>query len=175
MAFCVRHLPTLWTAGEPRRAPGSATRWIVPIVLCYPDGYEGTLGEMAWDEQHQEFTLTTDKAVLAERARMVASSRPAHGTNAASPEAGASCVVPIASQPGSSRSMIRSCPRSSPRPSDASRPRSGICGRRASSCQHGNSTDGQRRGLNGPKPPRRHSDVDAGFVQSDSGVPAGSL
>ena len=85
VAFCVRHLPTLWTAGEPQREPGSATRWIVPIVLGYPDGYEGKLGEMAWDEQRQEFTVLTDKDRLAERARMVASSRPAHGPNVASP------------------------------------------------------------------------------------------
>jgi len=89
VAFCVRNLPTLWTAGEPQQEPGSAIRWIVPIVLGYPDGYEGKLGEMAWDEQRQEFTLLTDKDLLAERARMVASSRPAHGPNAASPEAGA--------------------------------------------------------------------------------------
>ena len=85
VAFCVRHLPTLWTAGEPQREPGSATRWIVPIVLGYPDGYEGKLGEMAWDELRQEFTVLTDKDQLAERARMVASSRPAHGPNVASP------------------------------------------------------------------------------------------
>ena len=89
LAFCVRHLPTLWTAGEPQREPGSATRWIVPIVLGYPDGYEGKLGEMAWDEQRQEFTLLTDKHLLAERARMIAASRHADGPNATPPEAGA--------------------------------------------------------------------------------------
>ena len=89
IAFCVRHLPTLWTAGEPQQQPGSATRWIVPIVLCYPDGFEGKLGEMAWDEQCQEFTVLTDKATLADRARIVASCRPAHGPDTASPEGGA--------------------------------------------------------------------------------------
>ena len=89
VAFCVRHLPTLWTAGEPRRQPGPAERWIVPIVLCYPDGFEGRLGEMAWDEQSQEFTILTERTVLSERARTVAASRPTHDSKPAPPEAGA--------------------------------------------------------------------------------------
>jgi hypothetical protein len=71
-AFCVRNLPTLWTAGEPRRE--SEGRWIVPIVLRYPDGYEGALGELAWDEKPQEFTLVTPRESLSERARSLASS-----------------------------------------------------------------------------------------------------
>jgi hypothetical protein len=74
--FCVRRLPTLWTAGQPRREPGRQGRWIVPIVLRYPDGYEGTLGEIAFDEQRREFTLLTERAVLSERAREVAASHP---------------------------------------------------------------------------------------------------
>src|SRR5207244_9577690 len=90
IVFCVRNLPTLWTADEPRRE--TTGRWIVPIVLCYPDGFEGKLGEMAWDELRQDFTLLTDKASLAECARMVAFSRPSHGKNAASPEAGGLAV-----------------------------------------------------------------------------------
>jgi hypothetical protein len=86
-AFCVRHLPTLWTAGEPRQQ--SPQTWIVPIVLRYPDGYEGTLGEMAWDGQRQQFILLTDRAVLSERARLLASCRSTHGPISAAPEAGA--------------------------------------------------------------------------------------
>ena len=80
-------MPTLWTAGEPRQ--DAQERWIVPIVLRYPDGYEGSLGEMVWDEPRQEFTLLSDRATLADRARLIASSRPAHGSNSAPPEAGA--------------------------------------------------------------------------------------
>lgn len=87
IVFCVWNLPTLWTAGEPRQE--ARKRWIVPIVLRYLDGYEGNLGEMMFDEQRQVFTLLTDKASLAERARIVAASRPSHGQNSASPEAGA--------------------------------------------------------------------------------------
>jgi hypothetical protein len=85
-AFCVRNLPTLWTAGEPRRE--SEGRWIVPIVLRYPDGYEGILGEMAWDEKPQAFTLLTAREVLSERARSIASSHHSHGANSPPPEAG---------------------------------------------------------------------------------------
>jgi hypothetical protein len=85
-AFCVRHLPTLWTAGEPRLE--SQGRWIVPIVLRYPDGYEGILGEMAWDEKLQAFILLTARDVLSERARSVASSHHSHGANSPPPEAG---------------------------------------------------------------------------------------
>ena len=77
-AFCVRRLPTLWTAGEPRREPEPPGRWIVPIVLRYPDGHEGVLGEMAFDEQRRDFTLLTERAVLSERAREVAASCTAH-------------------------------------------------------------------------------------------------
>jgi hypothetical protein len=73
-AFCVRHLPTLWTAGEPRRQ--SRQGWVVPIILRYPDGYEGILGEMAWDGLRQAFTLLTERTILSERARRVAASRP---------------------------------------------------------------------------------------------------
>jgi len=73
-AFCVRHLPTLWTAGEPQQQ--SPQNWIVPIVLRYPDGHEGILGELAWDGLRQEFTLLTERTVLSERARLVAASRP---------------------------------------------------------------------------------------------------
>src|SRR5262245_62299483 len=54
-AFCVRRLPTLWTAGQPRREAETPGRWIVPIVLRYPDGHEGMLGELAFDESRQEF------------------------------------------------------------------------------------------------------------------------
>ena len=86
-AFCAWNLPTLWTAGEPRQE--TDRRWIVPIMLRYLDGYEGKLGEMAFDEPRQEFTLLTDKATLAERARAVAASRPSHDETAAAPEAGA--------------------------------------------------------------------------------------
>jgi len=86
-AFCVRHLPTLWTAGEPRQEPGG--KWIVPIVLRYPDGFEGTLGEMAFDKQREQFTLLTERAVLSERARCLASSHFPHAPITASPEAGA--------------------------------------------------------------------------------------
>jgi hypothetical protein len=85
-AYCVRHLPTLWTAGEPRQE--SEGRWIVPIVLRYPDGYEGILGEMAWDEKPQEFILLTARDILSERARSVASSHHPHGSNSTPPEAG---------------------------------------------------------------------------------------
>lgn len=88
-AFCVRNLPTLWTAGEPRREPGSAIRWLVPIVLRYLDGQEGKLGEMVFDEQRQEFTVLTDRGTLVERARLVAASRSPHGKSTAGPEAGA--------------------------------------------------------------------------------------
>lgn len=84
-AFCAWNLPTLWTAGEPRQE--SDRRWIVPIMLRYLDGYEGKLGEMAYDKQRQEFTLLTDKVTLAERARVVAASRPSHAENAAPPDA----------------------------------------------------------------------------------------
>jgi hypothetical protein len=86
-AYCVRHLPTLWTAGEPRQETPQA--WVVPIILRYPDGHEGTLGEMAWDGRRQEFTLLTSRAVLSERARVVASFRSTHGPISAAPEAGA--------------------------------------------------------------------------------------
>ncbi len=89
VAYCVRQLPTLWTAGAPQPPAGSGTHWIVPIVLCYPDGYEAKLGEMVFDEQAQDFTLVTDKPTLAERARIVAASRPRHAKKAATPEAGA--------------------------------------------------------------------------------------
>jgi hypothetical protein len=87
VAFCAWNLPTLWTAGEPRQE--TDRRWIVPIILRYLDGYEGCLGEMTFDDHRQVFTLVTDKATLAKRARLVASSRPSHGTNTAPPEAGA--------------------------------------------------------------------------------------
>jgi hypothetical protein len=73
VAFCVRKLPTLWTAGEPRRDLESVGRWIVPIVLR-SEKWEGILGEMVFDEQLQEFTLP-DRAILSERAREVASQR----------------------------------------------------------------------------------------------------
>jgi hypothetical protein len=73
-AFCVRRLPTLWTAGEPRQQ--APQEWIVPIVLRYPDGYEGVLGEMAWDGPRQAFTLLTERNILSERARLVAVGRP---------------------------------------------------------------------------------------------------
>jgi hypothetical protein len=73
-AFCVRNLPTLWAAGEPRQQ--APQEWIVPIVLRYPDGYEGTLGELAWDGVRQAFTLLTKKTILSGRARLVAASRP---------------------------------------------------------------------------------------------------
>jgi hypothetical protein len=86
-AFCAWNLPTLWTAGEPRQE--SDRRWVVPIMLRYLDGHEGMLGEMTFDAQRQEFTLLTDKAALAERARIVASSRTSHGQSAAPPETGA--------------------------------------------------------------------------------------
>jgi hypothetical protein len=86
-AFCVRHFPTLWTAGEPRQ--DGQNRWFVPIVLRYPGGYEGTLGEMTWDEQRQDFVLLTDRAGLSERAGLIASSRSANGSSAAAPETGA--------------------------------------------------------------------------------------
>jgi hypothetical protein len=86
-AFCAWNLPTLWTADEPRQE--TDRRWIVPIILRYPGGHEGKLGEMAFDEERQEFTLLGDKAALAERARVVAASRLSHGENATSPEAGA--------------------------------------------------------------------------------------
>jgi hypothetical protein len=85
VAYCVRQLPTLWTVGEPKHEP--VRGWIIPIVLCYPDGFEGELGEMAYDEEHQEFTLLSDKATLAERARVVAASRASHGKKAAASEA----------------------------------------------------------------------------------------
>ncbi len=85
--FCAWNLPTLWTAGEPRQE--SDRRWIVPIILRYSDGHQGQLGEMAFDEQRQEFSLMADKTDLAERARILAASRPSHGENAAPSEAGA--------------------------------------------------------------------------------------
>ena len=88
-AFCVRRLPTLWTAGEPRREPQPPGRWIVPIVLRYPEGHEGTLGEMAFDEQRQDFTLLTERAVLSERAREVAACYSTHEAIPSSPRAGA--------------------------------------------------------------------------------------
>src|SRR5437016_3914619 len=72
-AFCVRKLPTLWTAGEPRRDLNVHSRWIMPIVLRY-EAWEAILGEMYFDEQSQEFTLP-ERAVLSERAREVASER----------------------------------------------------------------------------------------------------
>jgi len=65
VVYCVWHLPTLWTAGEPRQE--TERRWIVPILLCYPDGFEGQLGEMTYDDERQEFTLLSDKAASAER------------------------------------------------------------------------------------------------------------
>jgi hypothetical protein len=37
----------------------------------------------------KEFTLLTDRAALSDRARLIASSRPAHGSNSAPPETGA--------------------------------------------------------------------------------------
>jgi hypothetical protein len=73
-AFCAWNLPTLWTAGERRQE--SERRWVVPIILRYPDGHEGKLGEMTFDAHRQEFTLLTDRAALAERARIVALSEP---------------------------------------------------------------------------------------------------
>lgn len=87
VGFCAWNLPTLWTAGEPRQESGG--RWLVPIILRYLDGYEGHLGDMVFDEQRQEFILIADKATLAERARIVASSRPPHGPTTATPETGA--------------------------------------------------------------------------------------
>jgi hypothetical protein len=86
-AFCVRHLPTLWTAGQPRQDAGGG--WVVPIVLRYPDGYEGTLGEMAWSAERQQFTVLTDRAALSERARSIAAARPTHAPISPPPEAGA--------------------------------------------------------------------------------------
>jgi hypothetical protein len=74
-AFCVRQFPTLWTAGEPRRDQEMAGRWLVPIVLRYPDGHEGVLGEMVWDGRLQSFTVLTDRATLSKRAQHVASCR----------------------------------------------------------------------------------------------------
>ena len=88
-AFCVRRLPTLWTAGEPRCNPEAPGTWIVPIVLRYPEGHEGVLGEMAFDEQRQDFTLLTERAVLSERAREIAASHPAHDSIPTTPPAGA--------------------------------------------------------------------------------------
>src|SRR5262249_6513406 len=84
-AFCILNFPTLWTASEPRELPGRG--WIVPLVLRYPDGFEGALGEMAFDQQSQVFTLLTDRSVLSERAHRIAAAHLEHGDHPASPEA----------------------------------------------------------------------------------------
>ncbi|MFL5340511.1 MAG: hypothetical protein ACJ8F7_10205 [Gemmataceae bacterium] len=63
-AFCVRHFPTLWTAGLPHRAGG---QWIVPIFVRYPTGDERRLGEMTFDGT--TFTPVTPREEMARLAR----------------------------------------------------------------------------------------------------------
>lgn len=81
-AFCVRHFPTLWTAGWPIIESGSSSgpdkssgcRWIVPVLLRYDAGVEGGVGSLAYDPETDTFTLLTDRATMSQRAREVAAS-----------------------------------------------------------------------------------------------------
>jgi hypothetical protein len=81
-AFCVRHFPTLWTAGVPmlessgKSSAGrsSPRRWIIPVILRYDTGAEGEVGSLAYHAQADLFTVLTDRSLMSQRARAVARS-----------------------------------------------------------------------------------------------------
>jgi hypothetical protein len=66
--YCVLHFPTLWTARLPRW-DAAARRWVVPVVVRYPTGDEGELGDLAFDGH--SFTLLTTHEEMARRARAI--------------------------------------------------------------------------------------------------------
>lgn len=74
-AFCVRHFPTLWTAGWPRREEDTSSHhWIIPVVLRYDPEVEGEVGSLAYNPDTDTFTVLTERTVMSQRAREVAQS-----------------------------------------------------------------------------------------------------
>ncbi len=68
--YCLMHFPTLWTVGTARKTATDKHSWIITVVLRYPTGHEGELGELLFDGKN--FTPLTARPLMDERARKIA-------------------------------------------------------------------------------------------------------
>jgi hypothetical protein len=64
--------PMLWTVAGIRTEKGhdGSRRWIIPVHLRYPTGFEGYLGDLLYDGA--TITQLTDLELMRERARQIA-------------------------------------------------------------------------------------------------------
>ncbi len=71
MAWIVDHLPDRYCAGEPR-FDVHALNWRVPILLSYPNGQGGEVGELKFDARTQELDEHTALDEIRARGRQIA-------------------------------------------------------------------------------------------------------
>jgi hypothetical protein len=64
--------PMLWTVAGIREEKGAdgSRRWIIPIHLRYPTGFEGYLGDLLYDGAR--FAELTDRGLMQKRAEQIA-------------------------------------------------------------------------------------------------------